>query len=203
MINNTNVFVVDDDAAVRDSLRMMLKAAGCTVATFAGADEFLSAYNSETVGCIVLDINMPGMNGSALQEELNRRGSRLPIIFLTGQGSIPLSVRSLKLGAMDFLTKPVDGTELLACVTQALDKCLQLQKQAHESQSRASRLAILTEREREVMMLVIDGLTSKEIAQRLGINFRTVENHRAHVMLKTGSSNLLELARIATEQTAQ
>jgi RNA polymerase sigma factor (sigma-70 family) len=99
---------------------------------------------------------------------------------------------------MDFLTKPVDGSELLACVKQALDRCSQLQKQAHESQSIAAKLATLTEREKEVMILVIEGLTNKEIADRLGISFRTVENHRAQVMHKTDSSNMLELARIAT-----
>jgi FixJ family two-component response regulator len=196
----SNVFVVDDDAAVRDSLRMMLKAAGCTVATFASADEFLIICTPETEGCIILDVNMPGMDGPALQEELNRRGTRLPIIFLTGQGSIPLSVRALKAGAMDFLTKPVDGTELLACVKQALDKCSQLHEQLLESESITARLENLTKREKEVMMLIIDGFTSKEIGALLGISFRTIENHRAQVMQKTGASNLLELARIAAYQ---
>ncbi|MES1981880.1 MAG: response regulator [Pseudomonadota bacterium] len=202
MINAPNVFVVDDDAAVRDSLRMMLKAAGYTAATFSGADEFLAACNSEATGCIILDVNMPGMDGPSLQEELNRRGLRLPIIFLTGQGSIPLSVRTMKAGAMDFFTKPVDGTELLACVKQALDKSLQLGRQARNAQSIAARLATLTKREKEVMMLIIAGLTNKEVAKRLSISFRTVENHRAQIMQKTGSSNTLELARIASSQTS-
>ena len=203
MTSISNVFVVDDDAAVRDSLRLMLKVSGFTVSTFSNAEEFLAVCNPETKGCIILDVNMPGMDGPGLQVELNRRGSRLPIIFLTGQGSIQLSVRTIKAGAMDFLTKPVDGKELLACVKQALDTCTLLQEQAQETQSMAARLATLTEREKEVMMLVVEGLTSKEIAERIGISYRTVENHRARVMNKTGSSNMLELARIATVQTPQ
>lgn len=199
----SNVFVIDDDSAVRDSLRMLLKAAGYTVATFSNADNFLAICNPETEGCIILDVNMLGMDGPALQEELHRRGSRLPIIFLTGHGSIPLSVRALKAGALDFLTKPVDGTELLACVKQALDGYAQWREQAHVSQSVVARLATLTEREKEVMMLVVEGRTSKDIAQRLDISSRTVENHRARIMQKTGVANILELARIAALQSPQ
>ena len=194
------VFVVDDDAAVRKSLRMMLKAAGHVVETFSSANEFLAIFNPEIEGCIILDVTMPGMDGPTLQEELNTRGSRLPIIFLTGQGTIPLTVHTLKAGAMDFLTKPVQGKELLACVKQALDKSAQLQNQAHEAKSRAAKLDELTPREKEVMMLVIEGHTSKQIAQRLGISYRTVEVYRTHVMEKTGSENILDLARIASFQ---
>ena len=193
----TNVFVVDDDAAVRDSLRMLLRAAGYSVATFPNANEFLSVCNPETEGCIILDVTMPGMDGPALQEELKRRGSLLPIIFLTGHGSIPLSVRTLKAGAVDFMTKPVKGAELMACIEQALKKCALLHEQSHELQSMATLLAKLTEREKEVMMLVIEGLTSKIIAERLGISNRTVEVYRARIMQKTGASNILELASVA------
>lgn len=199
MTNINNVFVVDDDEAVRKSLRMLLKTEGYNVATFSGADEFLTMCNQETTGCIILDVNMPDMDGPALQEELNRRGSRLPIIFLTGQGSIPITVRTLKAGAMDFLTKPVDGTELLACVKRALEKCAELHIQAADSQSKAARMATLTDREKEIMSLVIEGLANKEIAQRLGISFRTVENHRAHLMEKTGASNLSELISFGSQ----
>ena len=197
MIPITNVFVVDDDPAGRDSLRMMLKAAKLTVTTFPSADEFLAFYHAETIGCIILDINMPGMNGTALQQELNQRGSQLPIIFLTGQGSIPLSARAFKAGAVDFLTKPANGKELLACVNQALEKCTQLQIKAQETQSIRTRLATLTEREKDVMMLIIEGLTNKEIAQKLGISFRTVESHRAQVMHKTNALNIVDLAHLA------
>ena len=195
MIKTNNVFVVDDDESVRKSLRMMLKAAGFNTATFSSADEFLATCTPKTMGCIILDVNMPGMDGFKLQEELHRRGSLLPIIFLTGQGSIRLSVHAIKEGAMDFLTKPVDGDKLLACVNQALDKCSQLQNQAQESQSKSAKLATLTAREKVVMSLIIDGLTSKEIATRLNISYRTVENYRANVMQKTGAKRSVDLVK--------
>lgn len=194
------VFVVDDDAAVRDSLSMTLRAFDYAVATFSGADEFLNVCTPETQGCIILDVNMPNMDGPSLQVELKRRGLLLPIIFLSGQGTIPLSVRTIKAGAIDFLTKPVDGDVLLVRVQEALQECSNLQKQAKDSQSVTSRLAMLTEREREVLTLAIAGLTSKEISQRLNISYRTVENYRAHILLKTGASNMVELAHIAKLQ---
>jgi FixJ family two-component response regulator len=142
---------------------------------------------------------MPEMDGPAMQAELNRRGFKLPIIFLTGQGSIPITVRALKAGAMDFLTKPVDGTELLACVKQALEKCSDLQIQAADFQSKAIVLATLTEREREILLLIVAGHANKEIADRLSISTRTVENHRAHIMEKTGAANLRELLNFANK----
>ncbi len=194
----TNVFVIDDDAAVRDSLCMLLKAEGYTVATFSEADAFLAIFSAEIQGCIILDVNMYGMSGPELQKELNRRGSRLPIIFLTGQGSVPLSVRSIKSGAVDFLIKPINGEELLACIQQACETFSQLPKHTHDNQDIITRLEKLTNREKEVMMIVIEGLTSKEIAERLGISFRTVENYRANIMQKTGAKNIIELSRIAT-----
>lgn len=199
----TNVFIVDDDAAVRDSISMLLDAAGYDVATFARADEFLKVCNAATEGCIILDVNMPDMDGPALQDELLHRGLHLPIIFLSGQGTIPLTVRTLKAGAMDFLTKPVRGEVLLARVQEALQQFSVLRKQEQVSQSITARLAMLTDREREVMMLAVAGYTSKEIAQRLNISYRTVEIHRAHVMQKTGTSNMLELARITSQLTPQ
>lgn len=196
------VFIVDDDAVVLDSLRMLLEAAGYAVATFHGAEDFLEICTPETHGCIILDVNMPDMDGPALQEELTRRGLQLPIIFLSGHGTIPLTVRTLKAGAMDFLTKPVKGSVLLARVQEAMEQCSNLQKQARISESNAARLAMLTEREIEVMNLAVAGHTSKEIAQRLGISYRTVEIHRAHVMQKTGASNMLELARITSNHAS-
>ncbi len=203
MSDTTNIFIVDDDAAVRDSLAMLLEAADYAVATFPCADDFLNVCTPETQGCIILDVNMPNMDGPTLQEELTRRGLRIPIIFLSGQGTIPVTVRTIKAGAVDFLTKPVDGSVLLARVREALERGSLLQKQAEVTQSIAAQLAMLTEREREVMMLVLAGHTSKEIAQRMDISYRTVEKHRAHVMQKTGASNMLELARIATFQAPQ
>ena len=191
-----NVFVVDDDEAVRDSLRMMLKSAGSSVATFSSADEFLAFCNPRTEGCIILDINMPDIDGLNLQDELNRRGILMPIIFLTGQSTVRSSVRAFKAGAQDYLTKPVDGEELFACIAKAWEKCSQLRRDAHEHQSRTAKLAGLTGREREVMKLAVEGRSSKEIAELLGISTRTVENHRSQLLQKTDTSNILELARM-------
>jgi FixJ family two-component response regulator len=199
----SSVFVVDDDASVRDSLRMLLEVSGYKVATFPGAEDFLEICTPDTQGCIILDVNMPDMDGPTLQEELLRRELRLPIIFLSGHGTIPLTVRALKSGAMNFLIKPVQGAELLSCVHEAMEQCTVLQMQTRASQSVAARLAALTEREREVMSLAVEGRTSKEIAQHLNISYRTVEIHRAHVMQKTGATNMLELARITSPQTTQ
>jgi len=197
MNTETRIFIVDDDEAVRDALALMLKTAGYAVVTFAGAAEFLDAYTPDFHGCIILDLNMPGMDGSALHDELRRRGTQLPVIFLTGYGSIPTTVRALKNGAVNFLTKPVNGAELLACVREALKQQDDMQRKNQAHLSVASRLESLTEREREIMTMVIEGFTSKEIAQRLNISYRTVEIHRAHIMQKTGASNLMELAQIA------
>ncbi|MGA9665947.1 MAG: response regulator [Gallionella sp.] len=191
------VYVVDDDAAIRDSLSMMLEASGYAVATCASAGKFLEICAPKSQGCMILDVDMPGMDGPALQQELLRRGVELPVIFLTGKGTIPVTVRAMKAGAMDFLTKPVDGSILLARVQNALENDSWQLKRAQAQQSIASQLAKLTGREREVMVLAVAGQTSKEIAQTLGISYRTVEIHRAHIMQKTGATNVLELARIA------
>jgi FixJ family two-component response regulator len=195
-----NIFIVDDDASVRDAISMLLETAGYIVATFSCADAFLEVCTPDTYGCIILDVNMPGMDGPTLQEELSRRGLQLPIIFLSGQGTIPVTVRALKSGAMDFLTKPVKGSVLLECVQSALEQCSILKTQSAASRSIDARLALLTEREREVLDLAVLGHTSKEIAQRLDISYRTVEIHRVHIMQKTGASNMLELARMTTHQ---
>jgi FixJ family two-component response regulator len=184
------VFVIDDDEAVRDALTLLLETAGYSVATFQTALEFLDACTPDTRGCIILDVDMPGLDGPSLQEELLKRNVRLPVIFLSGKGTIPVTVRAIKTGALDFLTKPVDRKVLLDCVQKALE-------QGEAFQSIALRLAALTEREREVMKLAVAGHSNKEIGQLLGISYRTVEIHRTHVMQKTGASNLLELARIA------
>jgi FixJ family two-component response regulator len=196
-MSDSTIYVVDDDAAIRDALSMMLEAAGHTVAAFGSASEFLDFSTPDTLGCIILDVDMPGMDGPALQQELIRRGVRLPVIFLSGKGTIPVTVRTIKAGAMDFLTKPMDGSVLLVRVQEALEQSSLMQKKTEALESVASRLAALTAREREIMALAIAGHTSKEIAQRLAISYRTVEIHRAHIMQKTGANNVLELARIA------
>ncbi len=195
-----NVFIVDDDAAVRDALVGQMEAAGYDVTSFPSAEKFLDFCTPGTMGCIILDVSMPNMDGPTLQDELADRRLKLPIIFLSGQGSIPLTVRTMKAGAMDFLTKPVEGAVLRARVQEALEQCAHQQTQERISQAMSARLASLTEREREVMMLAIAGYSSKEIALNLGISFRTVETHRTRVIQKTGASNMLELAGIVNLQ---
>lgn len=197
MSDRAKIFIVDDDPEVRDALTMLLEAADYAVEAFQCAEDFLGNFTHPVNGCIILDVDMPDMDGPTLQEKLVRSGLRLPVIFLSGHGTIPITVRTIKAGAMDFLTKPVDGSVLLAQVEKALDQYALLHKQVDSYQSINSRLATLTEREREVLKLAIAGNASKEIAKHLGISYRTVEIHRAHVLQKTGTSNILELAHIA------
>jgi FixJ family two-component response regulator len=197
MSSPIKIFIVDDEQVIREALTLLLETAGYAVASFAGGTEFLDAYTPHLRGCIVLDLSMPGMDGVALHEELRRRGSLLPVIFLTGHGTIPITVRALKTGAMNFLTKPVDGTELLVCIREALKQQSLLRKQEQAQLSVASQLSMLSKREREIMKLIVAGHTSKEIAQYFAISHRTVEVHRAHVMRKTGASSIPELVRIA------
>ena len=197
-MNEAKVFVVDDDLSVCDSISELLEVAGYTVETFQNAEAFLEVCTPETYGCIILDVNMPGMDGPRLQMELARRKLLLPIIFLSGQGTIPLTVRTIKAGAIDFLTKPVKSSILLTRVQEAMEQLSVLRKRTEVSQFIAGRMALLTEREGEVMQLAVAGYTNKEIAQRLGISYRTVEIHRSRLMQKTGAPNVLELARLCT-----
>lgn len=181
------VYVVDDDEAVRSGLAAMFDAAGIAVETYASAGAFLAAYRHEWTGCLVLDVSMPDMTGPELQAELNRRGVSMPIIFLTAHGDIPTTVRTIKAGAVDFMTKPADGAALIQRVRAALARSAQLN----------DGLAGLTEREREIMARVAAGRSSKEIARELDISHRTVEVHRARVMQKMNAESVLELADIA------
>ena len=197
-MNEAKVFVVDDDLSVCDSISELLEVAGYTVETFQNAEAFLEVCTPETYGCIILDVNMPGMDGPRLQMELARRKLLLPIIFLSGQGTIPMTVRTIKAGAMDFLTKPVKSSILLTRVQDAMEQLSVLRKRTEVSQFIAGRMALLTEREADVMQLAVAGYTNKEIAQRLGISHRTVEIHRSRIMQKTGAPNVLELARLCS-----
>lgn len=193
----SKVYIIDDDAAVRDSLTFLLATMGFSVETYAGAPDFLAVCSPELRGCIIMDVRMPGMDGPALQQELLHRGIRLPVIFLSAYGNIPLTVRTIKAGAMDFLTKPVDASVLLDRIREAFEQNSCLQEAVEKKQSISSKLEHLTEREREVMALAVAGYPNKEIAKHLGISHRTVEIHRSRVMQKTGASSLLELVRIA------
>ncbi|MDO9243882.1 MAG: response regulator [Rhodocyclaceae bacterium] len=199
---NARIFIVDNDGAVRESLSLLLEQEDFSVETFDSAEAFLTNFQAGPHSCAIVDIRMPVMDGMQLQAELTRRGILLPIIFLTGHGDIPLSVRAIKQGAVDFLTKPVSGATLLESVRVALDESDRLNSVAAASQSAAERIASLTEREREVMALAVEGLSNKETARRLGISHRTVEIHRARIMHKTGADTLIDLLRIAHAATA-
>lgn len=193
------VFIVDDDAAVRDSLTLMIEQAGMRVQSFENAKTFLNACRPNFFGCIIIDVKMSGMDGLQLQEELTWRKILLPVIFLTGHGDIPMSVRAIKGGAIDFLTKPVIREKLLICVRAAFTEAKKRLSDATQNREITSCLAKLTRREREVMLLAVQGHSNKEIGSYLGISYRTVEIHKSKIMQKTGAHNLLDLARIARE----
>ena len=191
------VFVVDDDQAVRDSLRQLLQAVGLRVQTYASAQDFLSAYRPDTPGCLVLDIRMPGMGGLDLQSQLVQQGVRLPIIFLTGHGDVPAAVQALKAGAMDFLQKPVNSQSLLDLVQQAVRRDGEARAQSAEKSEIVRRLATLTPREREVLDRMVAGKANKVIAVELAISERTVEFHRGKIMKKMCARSLAELVNMA------
>lgn len=192
------VLVVDDDAAVRDGLALLLESAGYTWQAFASARAFLAQVDTlPRTACLLLDVRMPDMSGPMLQAELARRGIDLPIIFLSAHGDIPTAVQAIKAGAVDFLTKPVDGELLIQRVQAALALAAARPGQGPTQRGGCAGVAGLTGREREVMRLAVQGLPNKEIAQRLGISHRTVEIHRARVMRKTGAANLVELVHLA------
>jgi FixJ family two-component response regulator len=190
------VFVVDDYEPVRRSISRLLHTAGFAVVAFASADEFLAQLDPQTMGCLVLDVAMPALNGLELQHILAKTGSLLPIIFLTGTGDIPKSVQAMKGGASDFLTKPVNDEDLLAAVGAAIEKNRALrQEQAELSEIRA-RLATLTPREREVLEYVVAGKLNKQIAGDLGTVEQTVKVHRARVMEKMRVRSVAQLVRL-------
>jgi len=190
------VFIVDDYAPVRRSISRLLRAAGFAVAVFASAEEFLAEYDPQTLGCLLLDVAMPTLNGLELQSILAQTGSLLPIIFLTGTSGIPQSVRAMKHGASDFLTKPVNDEELLAAVRVAIEKHRALRREQAELSEIRGRLATLTPREREVLEYVVTGKLNKQIAGDLGTVEQTVKVHRARIMEKMRVRSVAELVRL-------
>ena len=197
MSSSARVFLVDDEPGMLKSLMRLLRAEGFTVVAFSTAEEFLTAYQPSDLGCLVLDVAMPGIDGLQLQERLSRKGVMLPIVFLTGHGDIPMSVRAIKAGAVDFLTKPVNDTELLHAVRAALQKAEQQQAFVAETAMLRERLAQLTPREREVMQHVIAGKLNKQIAADLGTGEQNIKIHRGRMMEKLGVESVAELVRVA------
>jgi FixJ family two-component response regulator len=190
------VFVVDDDPAVLKSLSRLLRSAGLAVATFSSPRDFLDRHDPNTSGCLVLDMAMPGLNGLELQQALMARGHELAIIFLTGHGDIPMSVKAMKQGAVDFLTKPVDDDDLLKAIRVAIEKDrLQRQEQAEVAEIQ-QRLATLTPREREVLHHVISGHLNKQTAADLGTVEKTITVHRARIMQKMKVQSVAELVHL-------
>src|SRR4051812_33295528 len=190
------VFVVDDDDAVRNSLKMLLKASGIPAMGSSNAQEFLSAYDPSQPGCLLLDVRMPGMSGLEMQHELNMRGATLPVIFITGHGDIPMAVEAMQHGAFDFLQKPFRDQELLDRVQRALARDMDNRARLRLPDRIREGLATLSPREREVLDLVTQGKANKMVAGDLGVSQRTVEIHRAHVMQKMEAGSLAELVRM-------
>ncbi|MGC2459835.1 MAG: response regulator transcription factor [Steroidobacteraceae bacterium] len=191
------VYVIDDDEAVRASLRFLLKSSGHAVTTLASAQAFLQSYDLAQAGCLVLDVRMPGISGLELQQELNRRGAIIPVIFMSGHGDVPMAVEAMQHGAFDFLQKPFRDQDLLDRISGALRKDCQNREQLRNSPLIRERFKSLTSREREVLALVADGRPNKIIATELGISQRTVEIHRARVMEKMDAASLAQLVRMA------
>ena len=191
------VFVVDDDASVRRSTERLVRSLGFGFRTFASAREFLDAARGEGPACLVLDVHLPGLGGLDLQRELARSGVRIPIIFITGRGSIPMTVQAMKEGAVEFLTKPVRPRDLLAAIRAAIESDRASQRARLAAEALRERYERLTPREREVMALVAAGQLNKQIAGELATSERTIKFHRAHVMEKMAAGSLAELVRMA------
>ena len=194
---NATVFVVDDDAATRDSLNDLIRSVGLRVELYASAQDFLRSERPDVPGCLVLDVRMPGLSGLDLQRRLTEAGVSMPIIFISGHGDVPMTVRALKAGALEFLTKPFRDQDLLDAIQQALDRDCQARDERAATEAVHRRFASLTPREREVMAKVVAGLLNKEIAAELRTSETTVKTHRRQVMEKMGANSLPELVRMA------
>ncbi len=194
---NTVVFVIDDDPSVRKSLSRLLRAAGHSVETFSSAEEFLGREYFDGIGCIILDVQMPGLSGMDLQAELSKAEYGMPIVFITGHGDIPMSVEAMKKGAVHFLSKPFDDSELLRAMSEAIEKDRKAKADLAEIHEIHRRLSLLTPREHEILRYVITGMLNKQIAFELNIAEKTVKVHRGRVMEKLRVVSVAELVRLA------
>jgi FixJ family two-component response regulator len=194
---NPIVFVIDDDLLVRESVADLLDSAGFTVQTFGSAAEFVQAHRPDVPACLILDVELPDSSGLDLQAELSKSGVDMPIVFLTGHGDIPMTVRAMKAGAVEFLTKPFGKQELLDAIKEAHLRDSKVRQQRSESFDLQKRLQDLTPRERQVLALVVTGRLNKQIAGELGTTEETIKVHRGRVMRKMGADSLADLVRIA------
>ena len=193
------VFIVDDDEAVRNSLRLLVKSVGLSATALVSAQEFLASYDPLQPGCLVLDVRMPGMSGLELQQQLNLRGAVIPVIFITGHGDVPMAVAAMQQGAFDFLQKPFRDQDLMDRIQRALDKDRANRAELGERSLIREHHETLTPREREVLALVTSGKANKVMAADLGLSQRTIEIHRARVMEKMGASSLAHLVRMVLD----
>ncbi|WP_455201109.1 response regulator transcription factor [Kaarinaea lacus] len=197
MRSDVAVYIVDDDAAVRDSLDLLMQSVGLNATCFASAQAFLESYDTSKPGCLILDVRMPEMSGLELQRVLNEKKIQLPIIIITGHGDVPIAVRAMKAGAMDVLEKPFNDQALLDAITKAIDKSSEAFEEQNHRVKFQLRAEHLSPREREIMDLLILGKGSKAIAAQLGISSKTVDVHRIHIMEKMEVKTVVELARLA------
>jgi len=195
--HDLTVFIVDDDASVRDALALLFSVRGYRTAIFSGAADFLKAWQADWTGCLLIDIRMPGMDGLSLQERLIEMGCILPVVVITGHGDVDSARRAFKSNAIDFLEKPIDHDKMLESIEQAFNSQTLMQDRKSASEKATYLLDQLTPREQEVMNLVVGGYHNREIAEKLGISVRTVEVHKAHVMSKLDVDSVADLVRLS------
>lgn len=197
------IFIVDDDEAVRDSLRWLLEANGYRVKCFAAAEEFLQHYEPDLAGVLIVDVRMPGMSGLELQEALIARKSTIPMVFITGHGDVPMAVSTMKKGAVDFLEKPFNEADLRAIVARMIDQAANLAFQAAQQRNHDEVLSRLTAREQQVLERIVAGRLNKQIAGDLNISIKTVEAHRANIMEKLEVTTVADLMKIALTKSGE